>query len=171
MMGLLPALAVAQVADMTGVLPAGEPSDGYGSATYEFVRDERAFFLQPGVKDVEEGVLWSTDGSPAGTEPVLSRVQEVLAHDEDDLFVRRGDELWWTNGKTSGEEVSRRLGPFQQQLRTARMVAPDRVVVVPRVGEVIGATREEFVLLGDGVSFDGVVTSTHVFFRDQDCCG
>lgn len=67
---------------------------------------DRLFFL---TGPLSAGVLWTTDGTAAGTAAVLNGVDEILAASEGQLWVIRGPELWWSNGRADSGAQSKLL--------------------------------------------------------------
>ena len=72
---------------------------------------ERLLFL---TGPLSGGILWTTDGTAAGTAAALNGVDEILAASAGQLWVYRGPELWWTNGNADSEAEHKLLATGAQ---------------------------------------------------------
>ena len=161
--------ATAQLAAPISDLPSPEIARS-GSTAVVASRPDAVFFV---TDEVAGEAVWVTDGTRSGTGALLSGSRvAVLAHDDDDLWLLRDGQLWWSNGRFGADAELRLLGDLGSQ-PAARLIGSSELLIGSRARErhVSRATRTtlrsvETPPTAGSRSFR--MTATHVTFRDSD---
>lgn len=154
----------AQLANLVYDLPEIEDLNRSPSVAYS---DGEAAFVQ------SDGVLWRTDTTPSGTRPILDRVDRLIAFGTTGLWVRRGTDLWWSNGLPGSAGVHRRLGPISDSDEGV-LVVGDTLFLLTRFASeaLVMATPGTFERGGGGrLPFEGQVAATAERYVYADSAG